>query len=88
MFWQIMKPKGGGEPTGPIAEAISKTFGHFKDFQTKFNEAGVKQFGSGWVWLAGKQGRSSDHQHANQDNPISQGLSRFSATTSGSTPTT
>ncbi len=54
MFWKIMKPKGGGDPNGPIAQAITKTFGNFKDFQTKFNDAGVKQFGSGWVWLAGK----------------------------------
>src|SRR6201982_2006706 len=54
MFWKIMKPKGGGDPSGPIAEVIKKTFGNFKDFQTKFNDAGVKQFGSGWVWLAGR----------------------------------
>src|SRR5215510_7539666 len=56
MFWTIMKPKGGGDPTGPIAEAIKKSFGSFQDFQTKFNDAGVKQFGSGWAWLAGKPG--------------------------------
>ena len=43
MFWKIMKPKGGGDPTGPIADVISKTFGNFKDFQAKFNDAGVKQ---------------------------------------------
>ncbi len=54
MFWKIMKPQGGGDPTGPIAQAISKAFGSFKDFQTKFNDAGVKQFGSGWAWLAAK----------------------------------
>jgi superoxide dismutase, Fe-Mn family len=76
MFWKIMKPQGGGDPTGAIAEVIQKAFGNFKDFQTKFNEAGTKQFGSGWVWLAAKPG-SSDVQiitTANQDNPISQGL--------------
>ena len=56
MFWKIMKPKGGGDPTGEIAQVIQKTFGNFNDFKTKFNEAGVKQFGSGWVWLAGKSG--------------------------------
>src|SRR5713226_466857 len=54
MFWKIMKPKGGGEPSGKIADVIKKTFGSFKDFQTKFNDAGAKQFGSGWVWLAAK----------------------------------
>ena len=70
MFWKIMKPKGGGDPTGPIAQVITKTFGNFKDFQTKFNDAGAKQFGSGWVWLASKGG---DDLHImstpNQDNP-------------------
>ena len=75
MFWKIMKPKGGGDPSGPIAEAIQKSFGSFKDFQTKFNDAGVKQFGSGWAWLAGKKsGEVQILSTANQDNPISQGL--------------
>jgi Fe-Mn family superoxide dismutase len=76
MFWKIMKPKGGGDPSGEIAAAIKKTFGSFKDFQAKFNEAGGKLFGSGWVWLAGKPG-NGDVQiitTPNQDNPISQGL--------------
>jgi len=75
MFWNIMKPHGGGDPSGAIAEAIGKSFGSFKDFQAKFNDAGAKQFGSGWVWLAGKP--SGDLQvisTANQDNPMSQGL--------------
>ena len=75
MFWKIMKPKGGGDPTGPIAQVISKSFGNFKDFQAKFNDAGVKQFGSGWVWLAGKQGGEVQIiSTPNQDSPISQGL--------------
>jgi Fe-Mn family superoxide dismutase len=74
MFWKIMKPKGGGDPSGPIAQAITKTFGTFKDFQTKFNDAGVKQFGSGWVWLAGKGGGEVHIMSTpNQDSPISQG---------------
>jgi len=76
MFWKIMKPQGGGDPTGAIADVITKAFGTFKDFQTKFNDAGTKQFGSGWVFLAGKPG-SSDVQilsTPNQDTPISQGL--------------
>ena len=47
MFWQIMGPNGGGEPTGPIADAITEAFGSFEDFKTKFNEAGVNRFGSG-----------------------------------------
>jgi len=75
MFWKIMKPQGGGDPNGPIAEAIHKTFGHFNDFKTKFNDAGAKQFGSGWVWLAGKSnGEVQIVSTPNQDNPISQGL--------------
>ena len=73
MFWKIMKPKGGGDPTGPIAQAITKTFGSFKDFQTKFNDAGVKQFGSGWVWLAGNAGEVHIMSTPNQDSPISVG---------------
>ncbi len=69
MFWKIMKPKGGGDPTGPIAQAITKTFGNFKDFQTKFNDAGVKQFGSGWVWLASKGGDDLTSFHAQPGQP-------------------
>ena len=76
MFWKIMKPKGGGEPSGKIADVIKKTFGSFKDFQTKFNDAGAKQFGSGWVWLAAAKpsGEVQIITTPNQDNPISQGL--------------
>ena len=75
MFWKIMKPKGGGDPAGPIAEAIKSTFGNFNDFKTKFNDAGTKVFGSGWVWLAGKRGGEVQIiTTANQDNPLSQGL--------------
>jgi Fe-Mn family superoxide dismutase len=69
-----MKPKGGGEPNGPIADAIKKAFGSFEDFKTKFNDAGVKQFGSGWAWLVGKGSDLQITSTANQDNPISQGL--------------
>jgi Fe-Mn family superoxide dismutase len=76
MFWKIMKPKGGGDPHGAIADIIKKSFGTFKDFQSKFNDAGTRQFGSGWVWLAAAP-RSEEVRiitTANQDNPISQGL--------------
>ena len=74
MFWNIMKSGGGGAPSGAIGDAIKSTFGDFETFKKQFNEAGVKQFGSGWVWLA----RSSDGKlqivsTANQDNPLSQG---------------
>ena len=75
MFWNIMKPKGGGDPNGPIADAIKKAFGDFKTFQEKFNAAGVGQFGSGWVWLAGDaKGEVKILSTPNQDSPISQGL--------------
>lgn len=76
MFWKIMKPQGGGGPSGTISEVIVKTFGSFQDFQAKFNDAGVKQFGSGWAWLVAKpSGELLITSTANQDNPISQGLS-------------
>ena len=72
MFWEIMKENGGGEPTGALAEEIAKQFGSFADFQTKFNEAGTKRFGSGWVWLVKNQeGVLEIISTANQDNPMS-----------------
>lgn len=75
MFWTIMQPKGGGNPDGPVAKAIQETFGDFADFQTKFNDAGAKQFGSGWVWLArDRNGKLVVVSTPNQDNPLSQGL--------------
>ena len=75
MFWKIMAPKAGGEPTGAVADAIRQTFGSFADFQTKFNDAGAKQFGSGWAWLArAKDGKLQVLSTPNQDNPLSQGL--------------
>lgn len=74
MFWQIMGPKAGGEPTGKLLEEIKKQFGSFAEFQNKFNDAGVKRFGSGWVWLAKtKDGALEIMSTANQDNPISEG---------------
>jgi superoxide dismutase, Fe-Mn family len=75
MFWRIMKQGGGGEPTGAIADAIKKSFGSFTDLKTKFNDAGTKQFGSGWAWVALKGGDLQVLSTPNQDNPMSQGLS-------------
>jgi superoxide dismutase, Fe-Mn family len=74
MFWAIMGPNAGGAPTGAIGDTITKTFGDFAQFQEKFNDAGVKRFGSGWAWLV--QGKSGLEivSTANQDNPLSQGL--------------
>lgn len=73
MFWQIMKPKGGGEPTGAIAQQIKADFGSFDDFKKKFNETTAKQFGSGWGWLIFEGGKLKIVTTPNQDNPISQG---------------
>jgi len=74
MFWEIMKPGGGGEPTGAIGEQITKDFGNFEDFKKKFNEAGVKQFGSGWAFLVWKGGKLEIVSKPNQDSPLSDGL--------------
>ena len=75
MFWKIMKPKGGGEPQGKIADAIKKSFGGFDAFKQQFNDAGTKVFGSGWVWLVrGASGNVQIVTTPNQDSPLSQGL--------------
>ena len=74
MFWRIMKPNGGGEPSGPLAEEIKKYFGSFEEFKNKFNDAGTKRFGSGWVWLVrAKSGALEIMSTANQDNPMTEG---------------
>jgi Fe-Mn family superoxide dismutase len=73
MFWQIVKPNGGGEPTGKIAEQIKKDFGSFEDFKKQFNETTAKQFGSGWGWLISEGGKLKIITTANQDSPLLQG---------------
>ena len=75
MFWQIMKPNGGGQPTGELASAIEQAFGSFDQFKAAFNDAGTKRFGSGWVWLVLDQGgKLSVTTTANQDSPLMNGL--------------
>ena len=75
MFWQIMKPNGGGQPSGELANAITSTFGSFDAFKTAFNDAGVKRFGSGWAWLvADRSGKLQVISTANQDSPLIDGL--------------
>ena len=75
MFWAIMKPNGGGEPTGDLASAISSTFGSFDQFKAAFNDAGAKRFGSGWAWLVmDNSGKLSVISTANQDSPFIDGL--------------
>ena len=73
MFWSIMQPGGGGEPTGRISEQIRKDFGDFAAFKKQFNETTAKQFGSGWGWLLWDGGKLSITTSANQDNPLLQG---------------
>jgi Fe-Mn family superoxide dismutase len=74
MFWNLMGPGGGGAPSGRIAEAIASTFGDFEAFKKSFNEAGTKQFGSGWVWLVrNAAGKLEIVSTPNQDNPMSSG---------------
>ena len=73
MFWKIMKPKGGGEPTGKIADQIKKDFGSFEAFKKQFNETTAKQFGSGWGWLILEGGKLKIVTTPNQDSPLLQG---------------
>jgi len=74
LFWEIMGPNGGGEPTGALAEAINSTFGSFADFKAKINDAGAKRFGSGWAWLVkDASGTLQVISTANQDSPLMQG---------------
>ena len=74
MFWAIMSPKGGGEPTGGLATAIKQSFGSADAFKAKFNDAGTKRFGSGWVWLVRtKAGKLQIATTPNQDSPLMDG---------------
>lgn len=71
LFWESMAPNAGGVPGGKLAEAIDKTFGSFAEFQQQFNDAGLKRFGSGWVWLAvTRRGQLAITSTPNQDNPL------------------
>jgi Fe-Mn family superoxide dismutase len=69
-FWEMMKPNGGGEPTGPLADAIAKSFGSFANFRDAFKTAGVGQFGSGWAWLVLEDGTLKVKKTPNGVNPL------------------
>ena len=72
IFWEMMSPKGGGEPTGKIADGINKAFGDFKSFKEKFTNEAVGHFASGWTWLVkDAKGKLSIVSTENQDSPIS-----------------
>ena len=74
LFWTIMSPDGGGEPSGELASAIKKDFGSFADFKTAFTDAAGKRFGSGWAWLCVGDGKKLHIEStANQDSPLTHG---------------
>jgi superoxide dismutase, Fe-Mn family len=73
LFWEWMSPDGGGEPHGDLAAAIESAFGSFGDFQGKFKDAGVNQFGSGWSWLVHDGSGLAVVSTPNQDNPLTDG---------------
>ncbi len=73
MFWEIMAHNGGGDPTGPLAEAIKSTFTDFAGFKAKIKEAALGRFGSGWAWLVKAGGKLQIVSTANQDSPLMTG---------------
>jgi Fe-Mn family superoxide dismutase len=73
LFWTIMGPNGGGEPTGDLGQAITSTFGSFATFKEQFSKAAATRFGSGWAWLSVDKGKLVVESTANQDNPLSEG---------------
>ena len=75
LFWEVMSPNGGGEPTGELAQAINESFGSFETFKEKFSTAAKTQFGSGWAWLCvHKGGKVEVCSTANQDNSLMPGI--------------
>ena len=70
LFWEIMSPDGGGEPSSSLAQAIDDTFGGFDELKQQVNDAGVKRFGSGWSWLVWDGTGLAVYSTANQDSPI------------------
>jgi len=73
LFWEILSPNGGGEPTGELADAIKETFGDFESFKEKFSAAATGRFGSGWAWLVVSDGKMEVMNTLNQDSPYSEG---------------
>ena len=73
LFWEIMSPKGGGEPGGKLADAIKKSFGDFAKFKEQFAAAATSRFGSGWAWVVNDGGKLAIMSTPNQDNPAMDG---------------
>jgi Fe-Mn family superoxide dismutase len=73
LFWQLMKPKGGGDPTGDLAAAINDTFGDAEQLKAALNDGGVKRFGSGWTWLIWDGTGLAVKSTPNQDSPLMDG---------------
>ncbi|UII21342.1 superoxide dismutase [Fulvivirga ligni] len=75
LFWKVMSPNGGGEPTGELADAINAAYGSFEKFKEAFSNAAATQFGSGWAWLCVHDGGKVEVcSTPNQDNPLMPGV--------------
>ncbi|KEO79911.1 superoxide dismutase [Paenibacillus polymyxa] len=75
LFWEVIGPNGGGQPTGAIAEAINNELGGYDKFKEDFSKAATTRFGSGWAWLVvGKDGKLAITSTPNQDSPLFEGL--------------
>src|SRR3954464_4234208 len=73
LFWQILSPNGGGEPTGALADAINNKFGSYESFKDEFAKAATTRFGSGWAWLSVSNGELELSSTPNQDSPLMEG---------------
>ena len=75
LFWEVMSPNGGGQPSGDLADAINAAYGSFDGFKEAFSKAAATRFGSGWAWLCVKKGGAVEVcSSANQDNPLMPGI--------------
>lgn len=73
LFWEIMSPKGRGEPQGKLADALKQAFGDFAKFKETFSQTAAGHFGSGWAWLVVNRGKLEVYSTANQDSPLMEG---------------
>jgi len=73
LFWKVLSPDGGGEPSGALGTAISRAFGDFSSFRDQFSTAATSRFGSGWAWLVVNDGQLAIYSTPNQDSPVSRG---------------